>query len=314
MGIALQSTSARSIAYPAYAPALAPDLTSHSNADADALFSLEQLEVSFEESTGTLWSFMRPLGRPSYNPSLLQDFHAWQRGIRAMFAEHPNDLNYLVLGSRVPRVFNLGGDLDLFVEKIHQRDRKGLVDYGNSCVGILHRNMNLGLPCITIGLAQGDALGGGFESLLSFNVIVAERGAKFGFPENIFGLFPGMGAYSLVSRRLGAAKAEQMILSGKIFTAEEMHEMGLVHILAEPGQGIAEVCNYIERNHRRKNGARAVYQAGQAVNPLSLKELEDIVEIWADACLALGERDVKAMQRLVAAQNRLRQPKLRAVS
>jgi DSF synthase len=41
-----------------------------------------------------------------------------------------------------------------------------------------------------------DALGGGFESLLSFNIIIAERGAKFGFPENIFGLFPGMGTYS----------------------------------------------------------------------------------------------------------------------
>ena len=45
---------------------------------------------------------------------------------------------------------------------------------------------------VTIGLAQGDALGGGFESLLSFNVIIAERDARFGFPENIFGLFPGM--------------------------------------------------------------------------------------------------------------------------
>ena len=45
----------------------------------------------------------------------------------------------------------------------------------------------LGLPMVTIGLAQGDALGGGFESLLSFNVIIAERGTGW-FPENIFGL------------------------------------------------------------------------------------------------------------------------------
>lgn len=314
MGISLsQSTAVRSHAFFANSPNVVPDHPAH--ADAEALFDLEQLEVSWEESSGALWTFMRPLGRPSYNPGLLQDFHGWQRGIKAMFADRPNDLNYLVLGSRVPRVFNLGGDLDLFVAKIHARDRQALVDYGNSCVRILHQNMNgLGLPVITIGLAQGDALGGGFESLLSFNVIVAEKGAKFGFPENIFGLFPGMGAYSLVARRIGVAKAEQMILSGKIYSAEEMHEMGLVHILAEPGEGITEVCNYIERNHRRKNGARAVYQAGQVVNPVTLKELEDIVEIWADACLELGDRDVKAMQRLVSAQNRLRQPKLRAVS
>ena len=87
----------------------------------------------------------------------------------------------------------------------HLGAAEALIAYGESCVRILHRNMNcLGLPMVTIGVAQGDALGGGFESLLSFNVIIAERGAKFGFPENIFGLFPGMGAYSLVARRVGA--------------------------------------------------------------------------------------------------------------
>ena len=56
------------------------------------------------------------------------------------------------------------------------------------------------------------------SSLLSFNVIIAERQAKFGFPEAMFGLFPGMGAYSLVARRVGAALAEEMMLSGR-FTA-----------------------------------------------------------------------------------------------
>src|SRR5262245_35684975 len=142
----------------------------------------------------------------------------------------PGDLRYLLLGSRTPGVFNLGGDLDYFAGRIRARDRQALVAYGESCVRILHRNINtLGLPIVTIGLAQGDALGGGFESLLSFNVIIAERGAKFGFPETIFGLFPGMGAYSLVARRCGAAFAEEMMLSGKTYTAEEMKERGLVH-------------------------------------------------------------------------------------
>jgi enoyl-CoA hydratase/carnithine racemase len=61
------------------------------------------------------------------------------------------------------------------------------------------------------------------------DVIIAERGAKFGFPENIFGLFPGMGAYSLVARRVGAAFAEEMMLGGRIYTAEEMKDVGLVH-------------------------------------------------------------------------------------
>lgn len=279
------------------------------NLDARRMFELDQLELSWEQDTGTLWTFMRPRGRPSYNLDLLEDFHAWQRGILAMFGERSNDLRFLVLGSRTPGIFNLGGDLDHFTQKIRDRDRQALVDYGNSCVRILHKNMNgLGMPTVTVGLAQGDALGGGLESLLSFNVIVAERQAKFGFPENIFGLFPGMGAYSLLARRVGSPLAEKIILSGKSYTAEEMKEFGLVHIVAEPGQGIAEVRAYIERSKRRFSGISAVYQAGREVNPISLEELERIVQIWADACLVLGERDLKVMHRLVSAQDRLQVP------
>jgi DSF synthase len=276
------------------------------SADARRLFELEQLEVSWDDTTGALWTFMRPRGRPSYNLDLLKDFHAWQRGISAAFEHRLNDLRYLLLGSRTPGVFNLGGDLDLFAAKIRARDREALVAYGESCVRILHRNMNcLGLPMVTIGLAQGDALGGGFESLLSFNVIIAERGAKFGFPENIFGLFPGMGAYSLVARRVGAAFAEEMMLSGRIYTAEEMKDAGLVHVLAEPGQGIAEARDFIQRGKRRHTGVRSVYRIGRDVNPVTLEELDRIVQVWADACLELRDRDLRVMERLVAAQNRL---------
>jgi len=290
-----------------------PLIEAKRTADAKRLFELKQLEVTWDASLGAMWSFMRPRGRPSYNPDFLEDFHAWQRGISAMFAERPNDIQYLLLGSRTPGVFSLGGDLDHFLGRIRARDRAALIAYGESCVRILHRNMNtLGLPMITIGLAQGDALGGGFESLLSFNVIIAERSAKFGFPEAMFGLFPGMGAYSLVARRTSSAFAEEMMLSGKIYSAEEMQTVGLVQMVVEPGQGVEAARDYMRRNQRRHVGARAVYKVGQVVNQVSLAELDRIVQIWADACLQLRERDLKVMQRLVALQDKLLSPGLQA--
>lgn len=296
------------------APTLAP-LPVHSQSplpnsptsiDAQKLFQLRQLDVTWEKPIGTLWTFMRARGRPSYNLDILGDFHAWQRGIAAMFADDPAELRYLVLGSHWPGVFSLGGDLNHFVGRIRQRDRDALIAYGESCVRILHRNLHgLGMPMVTIGLAQGDALGGGFESLLSFNIIIAERGAKFGFPETMFGLFPGMGAHSLLTRRLGAAAAEEMILGGKMYTAEEMKDAGLVHMVVERGEGVAAVRDYIERNKRRHSGNGAIYRASREVNPLALAELNRIVEIWADTCLQLRDRDLKVMQRLVQAQDRL---------
>lgn len=270
------------------------------------LFDLEQLEVSYDEPNAALWTFMRPRARPSYNPALLDDIHALQRGIVAKFAGRPNELRYLVAGSRTFGVFSLGGDLDLFAALTRKKDREALVEYGKSCVRVLHRfYYALDLPLVSIGLAQGDALGGGLESLLSFNIIIAERDAKFGFPETLFGLFPGMGAYSLVARRIGAAFAEEMMLSGKTYTAEEMKDAGLIHMVVDPGQGIDAARDYMQRNKRRHAGLRGVFRAGREVSPLSLGELDRIVAIWAESCMELSERDLKLMQRLVSAQDRL---------
>jgi DSF synthase len=163
----------------------------------------------------------------------------------------------------------------------------------------------LELPIVTIGLVQGDALGGGFEAVLSFNVIVAEKGTRFGLPEIAFGLFPGMGAHCLLARKVGLAKAEQMMLSNRLYTAEEMYEMGLVHVLAEPGCGEEAVNAYIARNGRKQNGHRGIYEASSLVHPITLDELEAVVEVWADAALCLSDSDLKLMKRLVDAQSRL---------
>jgi DSF synthase len=268
---------------------------------------LGQLDCAFDISNATLWSFM-DFGdrRPSYNPELLEDFHAWQRNIAGLKAEAGENLKYVVLGSRHPKVFCLGGDLDYFSECIEARNREALLEYGQSCVRILHRNWTaLDSDLITIGLAQGDALGGGFESLLSFDVLVAEKGAKFGFPEQLFGLFPGMGALTFMGRKLGFAKAEQLIRSGKCLTAEEMFDLGVVHVLAEPGQGVEAVKKYIAKTGRRHSAQLMFHRASKRANPISLDELNDIVSLWADACLTLEGHDLAVMRRLVSAQSKL---------
>ncbi len=270
------------------------------------LFDLGQLDVRWEAPLGTLWTYMTPVDRPNFNRAMLRDFQRWQAEIGREFADPSEGLKYLVLASRFPGVFNLGGDLDLFASFIAAGDRAALVAYGRDCVSILHRNMQrLDLPLVTVALVQGDALGGGFEAVLSFNVVVAERHARFGLPEIAFGLFPGMGAHCLLARKVGLAKAEEMMLSNRLYSAEEMHEMGIVHVLAEPGCGEEALRQYIAKNNRRQVGHRGIYQASNLVNPISLEELEQVVEVWADSALCLTEGDLKLMKRLVEAQARL---------
>jgi DSF synthase len=76
-------------------------------------------------------------------------------------------------------------------------------------------------------------------------------------------------------------------------------------MVVEPGQGIEAAREYMVCNTRRHNGNRAIFKAGREVNPVPLAELDRIVQVWADACLHLSDRDLKVMQRLVAAQDRL---------
>jgi DSF synthase len=270
------------------------------------LFDLGQLDVQWDAENQALWTFMTPKGRPSFNLQLLRDFDVWQSEISRVYSAGDDEMRYLILGSRFPGVWNFGGDLSLFARYIRQRDRQSLVDYGQACTNILYQNMNcLGLPIVTIGLVQGAALGGGLEALLSFNVIIAERSAKFGLPEVAFGLFPGMGAHAFLARRLGFAKAEQMILGGKTYTAEQMYDLGLVHQLVEDGEGEAAVFDYMRANSRRHVGNSAIYEASTKVMPIELDELNAIVEIWADTALNLQETDLRLMERLVRAQSKL---------
>ena len=174
----------------------------------------------------------------------------------------------LPIYSRMPGVWNLGGDLDLFATMIRRQDRDGLLRYARASVEVSFANaMCLGLPLISVSLVRGDALGGGFEAALSANVIIAERSAKFGLPEILFNLFPGMGAQSYLTRRIAPGLAERMIMSGQLYSAEELYQMGVVDVLADDGCGTEALYDYLGRNGRRHGTLRSIFRARDRVNP-----------------------------------------------
>src|SRR6185436_7530612 len=271
----------------------------------------DQLQFEFEPATGTLWGYMNQVGTPCYNLGLLNAARAQgadlaASGGRIQVQGNLQQVNYFVAASRIPKVFNLGGDLALFLLLIKSRDREALAHYARLCIDNLHaRIVNFSCPSLTtISLVQGDALGGGFESALSSDVVIAEESAQMGFPEILFNLFPGMGACSLLARRIGIRAAEELVLSGKILTAAELHRLGVVDVLATDGQGETAVRNWIARNAKRRNGLQAVLRARHLIHPVRREELDGIVELWVDAAMRLRERDLKMMGRLVRAQAR----------
>ena len=273
-----------------------------------SIANYKQITTRFDSEFGVMRTIMHAEPRPCYTTTCLNELLQHQVNIhntkgKIVFQGKLEQVNYFVLSSAAQGVFCLGGDLSLFKELILAKDREHLVDYGRLCIDNLWLFYGSESPITTISLVEGQAMGGGFESALSAHILIAEKSALMGLPEVLFNLFPGMGALSHLSRKIGMPAAEKMVRSGKIYTGEELYQMGVVDVLAEDGQGEYALSNWIKKNHRSLNSFQAINRAKQRVNPLTLEELYDIVDIWADAALRLDERNLKVMERLVRAQN-----------
>ena len=269
------------------------------------------LDVALTEEDRAFWCFMKPVRRPSFTLELLADLERMERMIGSLFAAAPRGepapFDYFVLGSHSQGVFNLGGDLVLFAENIRRGDREELRRYADACINFGYANhIGFGQGVLTIALIQGDALGGGMEAALSCDVLIAERQAKFGLPEIVFNLFPGMGAYSCLSRRVGMLKAEEIIMSGRVYSAEEMQALGVVDMVVDEGEGERMIREHIARNRSRQLAHSAIYKVRRLVNPISLEELRGVTELWVDTALHLSEQSLNKMCRLAAAQDRFR--------
>ncbi len=148
--------------------------------------------------------------RPCFRTELMDDMWSYLSSITLRDAQRQTGrLRHVVLASDAS-AFNLGGDLALFSQLIRDNNRERLLAYARRCVdGVHHLHTGLGGDVRTIALVQGDALGGGLELALSCHTIVAEEGVDMGLPEVLFGLFPGMGAYSFLCKRVTAASRRE---------------------------------------------------------------------------------------------------------
>jgi DSF synthase len=266
----------------------------------------KQLQTFYDAKYKIGWFRMNGAPRPSVTRTLLRDIKSYIARVKQeMQTSNGQKYDFLVLASAVDDVFNLGGDLDLFTRCIASGNRDLLLQYATDCVDIQYQNLtHYDQPITSISLVQGDALGGGFEAALSCNVLIAEKGVKMGFPEVLFNMFPGMGAYSILSRKIGSAAAERMILGGKTYSSEQMYDMGIVDVLCDEGDGDMAVYRYVRGFNKTRNTSDSMRQVRDRCNPISYQELLDITTIWVDAVFKLSDRDLRMMHHLVRGQNR----------
>ena len=155
-----------------------------------------------------------------------------------------------------------------------------------------------------VAAINGTCMGGGFELALACQTIVAEEGVQMGLPEVLFNLFPGMGAYSFLCKRIAPHQAEKLMLDGNVYPAEQLYRMGLVDVLAPRGEGVRAVEEVIRNNRRIPHARAAMHRVRAMHQPVTVEELMTITEVWVDTALRLGEKSLRTMERLVRAQYR----------
>ncbi|AUC17044.1 hypothetical protein BTO06_07220 [Tenacibaculum sp. SZ-18] len=249
-----------------------------------------------------LWK-IKSDGIPNFSLEGLKEFTAFANDLKMILADNGYPLKYIASSSMHPEVYNMGGDLPFFFENIINQNREVLTEYAHLCIEVIHNIYNsFGLPAISIALVEGNAYGGGFECVAAHDIILANNDAKFCLPENKFNLFPGMGAYSFLFRKLNFKTASDVLYNGDIYDASQMKELGLVNQIFKNNRGIDRLVEYI--NKTSYNFIYNHHKCLKRVFPLQKSELIDITDIWVDACLNLDNKSLRRMELIINAQNR----------
>ncbi len=269
----------------------------------------EHLEIELDTDRGAFWFLFSPKPVPCFNPGVLKEILAVQNPLIHSGCRIACDdgrivqVQWVIVGSLVPGVFNLGGDLALFMDAIERQDRQALFDYAVDCIDtIFNHATGYGDKVATISLVQGRALGGGLECALASGTIIAERQAVLGLPEMFFNLFPGMGAYNLLVRRINGALANSIVTAAKQWPAEQMLDWGVVDKVVEDGTGRQAVHDLIAR---QGYGGVVHAKMKRMHHRVSYDELMHSIVEWTDAAMRLSERDLKVINRFRNAQGSL---------
>lgn len=266
--------------------------------------STDYLDLWYDENCKALWIYLSERGPAFISLALINDL----AGVDQILANSTlpdrdvaRPIDFKIIASKRRGVFSLGGDLARFRYLIDQGNRKALAQYAHAAIDAIWANTQAASvgPLTTVSLVQGEAQGGGFEAALSTHVLVAEKGAMFGFPEALFGMFPGMGGYALLSARAGSDCAKRLIGSTNRYPAEMLYEMGVIDVLADKGKG-----SQILNDWMRNASPASTFKYRTRFADLDHGKLLESIDEWVQQALDLNQRQLRTMGFILEAQKR----------
>jgi enoyl-CoA hydratase len=193
-----------------------------------------------------------------------------------------NGAHALIIHSTLKAGFSAGADLRELFQRSQGMDKAAALRGVRSFLERIHAVMNAldALPLTTIAAVHGVTFGGGFELALVCDIIIADRMARFCFPELRLGLIPGFGGIPRLKRDLGNAVVRDLLLTGRSFNVMKAQQIGLVSQIAAEGEALRiarATASQIGKFDKRTAAA-----AKKFVKPIPYEELKREIEIFCD--------------------------------
>ena len=268
-----------------------------------------EITVRYDAETEALWVYANPKECPCFSLEFFQEYHEVQKDVIEYFKAYDMDpeipIKFFVYASQIPDVYGYGGKLEGLVSAFKDKNREDLMACANVAIKNMYLNThNLDLPLHTIAYIEGDALGGAFQAALSFNAIIAEEHTQFGLQQIRFNMCPGIGVYSFLARKVGINNADTIIRNARLYTAQEISDMGAITEIARTGEGKKVVDRYMKQYRRSFRVMQAIHAAKMRYAPLEFDELEFMAELWADTMTSLEEEEIAKLEKIADSQRK----------
>ena len=193
-----------------------------------------------------------------------------------------NTAHALIICSELKAGFCAGADLRELYQRSSTMETAQAVRGVRDFLERIHRALNRidASPLTTIAAVHGVTFGGGLELALACDLIIADKTARFAFPELRLGLIPGFGGIPRLKRDVGNAVIRDLLLTGRSFNATKAQQAGLVSQVVGEGEGLRAA--RATAAQLGKFDRRTVAAAKQFIKPIPYEELQREIDIFCD--------------------------------
>lgn len=190
------------------------------------------------------------------------------------------DTSACIFSSARPQVFSAGGDLREMYRTAMTTSPKKRIGEVRRFLNRIHAVGNAidTAPLVTIAAVHGVCFGGGFELALMCDIIVADKMARFAFPELRLGFIPGFGGIPRLSRDASNAFVRDLLFTGRTVNAARLHSCGIVSQLAGEGEALRIARAVAAQTTKYDAGAR--HAAKKFLKPLPRAALKKEIDIF----------------------------------